>query len=153
MKKTLLRSITTFSAAFLLFGTAAAAQTKTVSKQGPNGGVYEATKTRQDGTVTTTKSATSPGGKSASSARVRDVDGSDGQRGQTVTQTGPNGKSRTASQTWTQNGDGTATRERSATGSHGDARSSALQVGNGQASKTVQSRAGGSRTTTRTRKN
>lgn len=126
------------------------AQTKTVTKEGPNGASFEKAKTRNDnGTISTEKTITGPGGKSATSTRVRDRDGSDGERGQTITQTGPNGKTRTASQTWTKNEDGTRTRERSATGGAGNTRSSTLNVGNGQASKTIVNRKGGTRTVTR----
>lgn len=132
----------------------AGAQTKTVTKEGKNGASYEKVKTRdENGTVTTEKTVTSAAGKTATSTRVRDKDGSDGQRGQTVTQTGPNGKSRTASQTWTKNDDGTKTRERSETGRAGKTRSSTLNVGNGQSTKTVVNRHGGTKTTTRTRGN
>ena len=124
-----------------LMTVSAAAQTKTVTKEGPNGATYEKSKTRsEDGTVITDKTLTGPEGKTATSTRVRDTDGSDGQRGQTVTQTGPNGKSRTASQTWTKNEDGTRTRDRSATGSAGKTRSSTLNAGNGQATKTTVNR-------------
>ncbi len=152
MKK-LAIAIATFSAAVFALSPAVLAQTKTVTKEGKNGGVYEVTKTRADGMVTTSKTATGPAGKTATSQRVRDTDGTDGQRGQTVTQTGPNGKTRSASQTWTKNEDGTRTRDRSATGSAGRTRSSTATVGNGTATKTVTGRAGQTRTKTRTRPN
>ncbi|MBK9167226.1 MAG: hypothetical protein IPM24_07150 [Bryobacterales bacterium] len=142
---------TVFSAVLLTAGATAFAQTKNVTREGKNGGVREVTRTRSEGTVTTEKTVTGPGGKTATSERVRDTDGSDGQRGQTVTQAGPNGRTRSASQTWTKNEDGTATRERSATGSEGRTRSSTTTIGNGQATKTVTGRGGQTRTRTRTR--
>ncbi|MCC7340472.1 MAG: hypothetical protein IT170_05255 [Bryobacterales bacterium] len=141
-------------AAGCLLSTAATAETsKTVTKEGKNGGTYEKVKTRDgNGTITTDKTVTSANGKTASSSEVRDVNGSDGQRGYTSTKTGPNGKSRTESQTWTKNDDGTRTRARSATGRAGKTRSATLDVGNGQATNTVVHRNGTTTTRTRTRR-
>lgn len=138
-----------------LFAVSASAQSKTATKEGPNGGSVTAERTKdvETGIVTTTRSGVSASGKTASSVRVRDTGSVSGQRSTSVTQTGPNGGTRSGSQSWTNNGDGTRTRQRTATTVNSKSASSTLTRGNGQSTKTINGPNGGSKTVTRRRRN
>lgn len=110
-----------------LFTLPVAAQSKSVTKTGPNGGTVtvEKTKDPSTGVVTTTRKGASASGKTASRMRQHDTGSVSGERGTTIEQTGPNGNTSTA----------TVTR------------------GEGKTTKTVQHANGSTKTVTRSRAN
>jgi|GEM_PF-2519628 len=108
-----------------LFTLPVAAQSKSVTKTGPNGATVtvEKAKDPSTGVVTTTRKGETASGKTASRVRQHDTGSVSGERSTTIEQTGPNGSTATATRA------------------------------NGKATKTVQHANGSTKTVTRSRAN